>query len=304
MFSETNYLADDRWTFFSVDVELTSHCGQNCLFCPRESLSRPAGFMAVAFFAKLAPQLAEFGSRITFCGMGNPLLHADLAEFGALCSEYRLNYGLTIQAPALTAANVDKILQFRPAFIEVSLPTIDPALFAKIYPEQKLENSMAGLHNLVSRRGSKRGISINSVVVAADSIPVEKTLEFWQNEGFNCRILPCHSRGGNLQRADLLKSSARRVERCGLFATHSFITWDARLLACCHDLSGATEIADLSAIPIKEAAATKRQMLLNGLNFAICNNCDEPAALRPIPSRNFPESAKAKSRFLKSHCTG
>ncbi|HNX74626.1 MAG TPA: radical SAM protein [Candidatus Rifleibacterium sp.] len=293
---------DKRWAFFTVDFELTNICAQNCLFCPRHGLTRPAGFVSPDLFASLARQLAAAGSRLTFCGMGNPLLHPALEEIAAICHEHGLYYGLTVQAPALDLHGLAQIALLRPAFIEISFPTTDPALFSKIYPGQSMQDAIEGLHNLARQRNGTRGMVINAVTVATEAASHVEISRFWQTEGFECRIQLCHSRGGNLLNTELVNAVARPVNSCGLFATHAFITWQGHLLACCHDLSGITQVADLTEITVTEAATRKLAILEHGMPFSICRNCDEPAASRPIPDRPFPESAKARSRFLKNHC--
>ena len=291
---------DPRWPLLTVDVELTNICGQNCLFCPREAITRPQGFMAYALFEKLIRQLAAAGSRVIFCGMGNPLLHPDIAEIGSLCRSLPLNYGLTVQAPALDAVGLEKIARLQPAFIEVSFPVVDENEFAVIFPGQKMADSLSGLHNLVGQRGSNRGITINAVMTAGSKVSDTRIKEFWAGHGLPCRVHPCHSRGGNLEKAELLLSKPRPVKACGLFATHSFISWEGNLLACCHDLENSTIVSNLNSTLLLEAAARKVAILQSGsMPFKICQSCDEPAAGRPIPDRPFPASIKARSRFLK-----
>ena len=293
---------DERWAFFTVDFQLTNVCGQNCLFCPRDRLTRPAGFLETAVFATIAPQLAELGSRVTFCGMGNPLLHPDLNGIATICQAAGLHYGLTIQAPALTDAGLQKLAVLQPAFVEISFPTLSQDLFPRLYPDQNIEDSLAGLHNLVRMRNGNRGLVINVIKVAGETMADAEITTRWKELGFECRLQQCHSRGGNLIAPELINSTPRPVEKCGLFSTHSFITWQGRLLACCHDLRAETQIADLTCIRVNAAARQKMDILATGMPFALCGSCDEPAAGRPVPDRPFPASPKARSRYLKNLC--
>ena len=291
---------DERWAFFTVDIELTNICEQNCRFCPRQRITRPAGFIAPDLLAKIMRQLARSGSRVTFCGMGNPLLHPQWSEIARICRASSLKYGLTIQAPALDRRNIERISELAPSFIEVSFPTIDREHFSRIYPGQELNNSLTGLQSLIEARGSTRGISVVAITTADEPLSSEKTADYWGTREISLRQQLCHSRGGNLVKGSLTKT--RAIEKCGLFATHSFITWQGRLLSCCHDLTGSTEIADLKLISLNDAAKAKIEILQNGMPWALCAHCDEPAATRPLPDRGYPESEKARSRFLKRLC--
>lgn len=290
---------DARWPFFTVDIELTNHCTQNCLFCPREKITRPKGFIEIPLLQNLISQLAEIRSRITFCGMGNPLLHQKLRQIGQICRASAIKYGITIQAPALDLHGINRLFDLEPHFIEISLPTIDAQLFTRLYPGQLLETCLQNIANLVDRRGSSRGISIVSVYTGEESLSPEEIEGFWASRGLICRIMQCHSRGGNFSEKDILTASAVKVVQCGLFAAHSFITWQGQLLACCHDLTGGTAIADLNLVTIKNAGLQKMAIINQTMPWQICARCDEPAAQRPLPDRPFPESDKARSRFLK-----
>jgi len=291
---------DKRWPFFTVDIELTNICEQNCRFCPRERLTRPAGFIDTQLLQNIVRQLGAIGSRVNFCGMGTPLRHPQWTEICAICHASKVKYGMTIQAPALTEANVAKICELEPSFIEVSFPSIDSGHFARIYPGENFANSLSSLSRLIAARGSSRGISITAVRTADDPAEPAETLAFWQQQGLPVRIQQCHSRGGNLH--GQATTEPRRIASCGLFATHSFITWQGILLACCHDLTGATAIADLRQLSLDEAAAAKIEILQQPMPWSICANCDEPAAIRPLPDRPFPATEKARSRYLKRLC--
>ncbi|OGK09550.1 MAG: hypothetical protein A2W80_08205 [Candidatus Riflebacteria bacterium GWC2_50_8] len=291
---------DKRWPFFTVDLELTNICEQNCSFCPREKITRPSGFIDMQLLADILRQLAAMGSRVTFCGMGNPMLHPQWHEISDICHNSGLKYGLTIQAPALDAQNIARISMLAPSFIEISFPTIDSGHFSQIYPGQDIELCLRALDDLVSMRGSARGISVIAVRTADEPVSAEATSVFWQNRGLSLRQQQCHSRGSNLTKNVVTRR--RAIEACGLFATHSFITWQGRLLACCHDLNGASEIADLNQVLLTEAAQTKIEILQHGMPWPLCSKCDEPAATRPLPDRAYPETAKAQSRYLKRLC--
>jgi hypothetical protein len=256
--------------------------------------------MDIALWHTLASQLSQTGSRITFCGMGTPLLHPQLEEIAAISSEFNLRYGLTIQAPALTDENLHRIALLRPAFIEVSFPTLDPAVFSTIFPGEDLQMSITGVRRLIEARNSAREITITAVVTAAEKMTETEIKNYWNTFTLNCRVFKCHSRGGNLKDVEMLNSEPMSRSRCGLFATHSFVTWEGMLLACCHDLTGATAIADLNKTSVIEAGMKKLQIANAALPWEICRNCDEPAADRSIPDRNYPDSAKAKSRYLRN----
>ncbi|GAB4272581.1 MAG: hypothetical protein Kow0029_11340 [Candidatus Rifleibacteriota bacterium] len=292
---------DWRWTFFTVDLELTNLCRHKCVFCPREKISRPKGFIDVVFAKKLIAELGEIGSRITFCGMGDPLLHPELGEIAKYCRSINgLSFGITVQASSLDAENRKRLVEARPGFIEISFPTTDKNLFSELIPGSDYKVCLDNIVRLIEEKGDCRGISIIAVSTGKETISSQKTIEFWADMGLHCRVSSCHSRGGNFNKATLLTAEAQKREFCGLFALHAFISWEGKLLACCHDLSGATAIADLKSDAIQNTGYRKVSILNKKMPFKICSGCDEPAANRVVPERPFPESAGARRRVLKA----
>lgn len=293
-------IADWRWPFFTVDIELTNHCRQNCLFCPREKLTRPAGFIEFEVLQSIVRKLAEIGSRITFCGMGNPLLHPDFSLIAEFCRSINgLSFGYTVQAPALNSANRKLISDARPGFIEISFPTFDPGLFEQIFPGCDFAESLDFVMKLRAENPQMRGLTVIAIKTEQETRSEDEITGFWHSKGFDCRLTLCHSRGGNLTKENLISTRCIAPDNCGLFATHSFVTWQGELLACCHDLTGETKIADLKSSTICAAGQKKLAILNDKMPFEICKICDEPAAFRALPDRDYPESSGARRRFMK-----
>jgi MoaA/NifB/PqqE/SkfB family radical SAM enzyme len=59
-----------------IDVEATNHCNMKCLFCVRQQMSRPKGFMDIRLFREICKQAKRYGAQgIRFSRWGEPLLH-------------------------------------------------------------------------------------------------------------------------------------------------------------------------------------------------------------------------------------
>lgn len=232
--------------------------------------------------------------------MGTPLLHPDFPEIMQFCRDLDgLSFGLTIQAPALDEKARLMLYQARPGFIEISMPTIAAPVFSEIFPGADFETSMEQIMKLAAHQPELRGISISAVKTAIDPSTDEEISNFWNERNLPCRIFKCHSRGGNLGRKDLCLATEADNRFCGLFATHSFITWQGKLLACCHDLTGATQSADLAEQTLAEAGWQKAQILEQGMPYSLCRHCDEAAARRIIPDGEYPLGAGGRRKWRK-----
>ena len=61
-----------------VNIELTNHCNQRCVLCPRQGFTRPLGFMARPVFERVTEECAAHGTRLWLHFLGESLLHRDL----------------------------------------------------------------------------------------------------------------------------------------------------------------------------------------------------------------------------------
>ena len=118
----------------------------------------------------------------------------------------------------------------------------------------------------------------------------------------SCNVTACHGRGGNLGESDIYKhqSIGLESERCGLFQFHTFITWEGDVLACCHDLDGATSIGNLVNDDVTIIAERKREVLKNSMPFTVCQQCDEPLRRCPPTQDTIPKNRKERTRFFRS----
>jgi hypothetical protein len=112
----------------------------------------------------------------------------------------------------------------------------------------------------------------------------------------------CHGRGGNLRNSDVykLKSFGLDSGRCGLFQFHTFVTWEAEVLACCHDLTGATRIGNLIDDDVSVIAERKQNILKSSMPFPVCRQCDELLRRCPPPHGPPPKSRKERIEFFRS----
>ena len=63
-----------------ISVEVTNHCNQRCVLCPRQDFTRPLGFMDEALFERVARDCAPHGTRLWLHFLGEPLLHRGLVR--------------------------------------------------------------------------------------------------------------------------------------------------------------------------------------------------------------------------------
>ncbi len=111
-----------------------------------------------------------------------------------------------------------------------------------------------------------------------------------------------HGRGGNLKNSDIYEPKILGLisGRCGLFQFHTFVTWEAEVLACCHDLTGTTSIGNLIDDDVSVIAERKQSILKRSMPFHVCQKCDEPLKRCHPPQGQPPKNRKERTRFFRS----
>ena len=291
------------WSFLSVDLELTNLCENLCALCPREALVRPAGFMDPRTFSGIARVLGEQKSLVSLSGMGDPLLHADLLDF---CRELRrrgADVSVLMNARSLARyADPESLVLAGPNSIAVSFPSSRKEVFHRLCPGVSFEEALDAARTLIRFARGRVLVRISGIRTRINSDEVKEFVRFWKAEGVQADLADCHGRGGNLVAPDLYMPRDRGLPsaRCGLFAFHTFLTWQGDVLACCHDLAGETRLGNLLEEGPQEIGNQKAEVMREGRMFKLCSHCDEPLRHCAVPSGPRPMNRKARRRFFRS----
>ncbi|MBU1567813.1 MAG: radical SAM protein [Proteobacteria bacterium] len=287
---------DCKWTFLSADVELTNLCSENCAMCPRDHLQRPQGIMSQNVFSKVLEVLVGFDSRITFSGFGNPTLHPLWHSCVKQARAAGLPAGLVLHPSTLTSEVLQLLVRHPPSHLEISFPSIDPALFSRLCPRSDYTEAVRRVVEL-------RRLNITPMVCVG--LQTDGSLKsaghyrsFWKAYGVRTRFFPCHSRGGNLQDRSWVRATPSQSQSCGLLAIHAFVAWNGDLLACCHDLTGETRIGNLCTDEPMLLAQQKSSFAEAGPPWALCQACDEFRKNWPLPEGACPRDPAERGRQL------
>ena len=284
-----------EWSFFSLDVELTNHCRENCLMCPRHGLSRPQGVMGEEVFARVLALAKRFVSRVTFSGFGNPLLHPHWGEYLDRVRAAGLPAGMVLHAGALDDAAIAGLQAHPPSHLEISFPSVDPRQFARLCPN-------SDYHLALERVEALHRCQVAPLVMVGLATPGSpdsgKTYRaFWRERGLRGRVFPCHSRGGHLRQRGLLTAKPVASLSCGLLGLHGFIAWNGEVLACCHDLGGLTAFGSVLRDAPEELARRKASHAA-APPWEMCRSCDEFRKAWPLPTGPCPQDPGERGRYL------
>jgi len=258
--------------------------------------------MSENVFWTVSDKLISEGSLITFSGMGDPLLHPNVFEWIFDIRKKGGDAGIVINPASLNKQISPKLIEAEPNSITLSFPSIRKEVFERLCPNVSYDNALKWTLELIDLARENVGFRITGIITNINSGEREEFIRFWNELGVSSSMTVCHGRGGNLRTQEIYERQSFGLNsgRCSLFQFHTFVTWEGEVLACCHDLIGATRIGSLSNDDVSVINEQKRKALINFMPFPLCKQCDEPLRLYPPPQGSPPESRKERIRFFRS----
>ncbi len=171
---------------------ITSNCQYSCLYCDSEGYSK-TNELSVEEITKLCKILAEIleVTRIKFTG-GEPMCREEIVEIIKNVSDLHLYKDISMTTNGLLL--VEKAEQLHKAGlnrINVSLASLNPKVYKKIYGSDTLEKVLEGL-----QRAKKVGfnpIKVNFVVMKVSTDhELEDMINFCAENGFILQIIELH----------------------------------------------------------------------------------------------------------------
>ena len=290
------------WAFVSVDMELTNRCSTDCLMCPREAITRPEGLMSECIFKAVSEKLIGEGSLITFSGMGDPLSHPNVFEWICDIRKKGVDVGIVINPASLNKEISQKLVGSDPNSITLSFPSLRKSVFEKLCPKVSYDDAFKRTLELIDLARGNVDLRVTGIITGINTGEQEEYVSFWKERGVGSGMTVCHGRGGNLRVPGVYELQSFGLESgiCSLFQFHTFVTWEGEVLACCHDLAGATRIGSLANDDVFVIAERKRKVLKNSMPFPVCGQCDEPLRQCQFPQGLLPEGRKERNRFFSS----
>jgi hypothetical protein len=272
-------------TLGSLDLEVAGACNAECIFCPREPLKsgRGVGIMSSDVFAAVVDRFAPYARFVGFAGIGEPTLHKDLPALVSAFSRRNIRTALVTNGSLLTDELIASLLEAGIGSMQVSFNGLDRASYEEHMVGLEFGLTLRRVERLVELARDRVPLYISAVATERNQAALAGFVEHWRARGVPAEVVPCHSRGGTV-----IGLSPRRAAptpeapRCGLFNTRAFVSWDGRVLACCHDVDGKSEIGHVTVDSAETLIARKLEVMRGSEWFPVCAGCDEPARLQQL----------------------
>jgi hypothetical protein len=272
------------YTIGQLDLEIAGACNAECTFCPREPLKtgRGVGLMRAETFHALLERLGPYLRFVGFAGIGEPTLHRQLPEFVRALTSRGINTALVTNGSLLGDELIGALLDAGVGAIQVSFNGLDKRSYEEHMVGLDFEATLARVERLVTLTRGRVPLYLSAVETAHNGAALAGFVEHWRARGVAAEIVPCHSRGGTIVPLRRNAEAAELGLRCALFASRAFVSWDGRVLACCHDVDGGSELGRVTSDSAETIIARKLDVMRGSEWFRICGGCDEPARLFPV----------------------
>jgi uncharacterized Fe-S cluster-containing radical SAM superfamily enzyme len=256
--------------------------------------------MSESVFKAVAEKLIDEGSLITFSGMGDQLSHPNVFEWIYDIRKKGVDVGIVINPASLNKEISQKLVESGPNSITLSFPSLRKSVFEKLCPNVSYDEAFKRTLELIDLAGGNVGLKVTGIITGINSGEREEYVSFWKEQGVGSGMTVCHGRGGNLRVSGVYEPQSFGLESgiCSLFQFHTFVTWEGEVLACCHDLTGATRIGSLVNDDVPVIAERKRETIKDAMPFLACGQCDEPLRQCQSPQGLPPEGRKERNRFF------
>ncbi len=288
---EMNY----KSVLFSIDLEISNVCINSCTICPRDRLLREKGFMKRKTLNTLINALTGFNPIITISGMGDPLEHRDYLGLIDVLKRNGFATGIVVNIASILRMDnlkLQNLLDSGLNQITISIPSMRREVLKKILPGVESEIIYDKIKNIAEKCRGNVGLRVSGILTEKNRDEKDDFKRFFADLNIPVWTSPIHSRGGNLTESELYKrKEIKQNSICRLFLFHTFITINGDVLACCHDLTGETNIGNISE-GFMEILGRKNKIINRQPYFNLCNSCDEPLRFIKLPDNYQNMSAK------------
>jgi MoaA/NifB/PqqE/SkfB family radical SAM enzyme len=282
-----------------LDLEITSLCNADCVFCPRDKLVRTNRFMSLDTVAKIAASLQ--GSRsptVVLCGIGESTLHPELTRIITMLSGAGANVCMTTNGWTLSPAYVDSLVAAGLSELNVSLNAATAATHQHIM-RLKHFDAICSACEEIARLRSHRWPSLKfhvSFVITSDNI--EEVQEFvgrWRPTDVSMVWLHrLTNRAGHLAAhcspvdiesvastyaddpkvlVDMFPGTTAISNLCHIVKQIDFISVDGDMLLCAQDYSREHAFGNIACEDLNTLHHNKLLRHLRGQTAATCSRC-------------------------------
>lgn len=270
-----------------VMIEATNCCNNKCFFCGSTVSKRKRGFIEPNLMFRLIEEAYKYGARkISFHGMGEPLLCKELADYVELAKRIGYNYiYLDTNGILATPDKIESVLDAGLDSLKFSIHATTPETYQKITQNDVYNiifNNFVNVHNYIKRQNIKcKLISYfaENTINTHEKNAFKKIYEKYSDEVW---IHPIHNGSGVMESNEKYAVIENIVTMNTLPCKdlqRMIINWEGHAIACCTDWTGSliygdANMDDLNDIWNNENIIKIRQQHQNYMTLSeVCKKC-------------------------------
>ncbi|MFC2074854.1 radical SAM protein [Bdellovibrionota bacterium] len=262
-----------------LNIEVTNICPLPCHDDDRDRQHRPLGLMSLPTFRAVINQSIHAGVKsVDIGGAGEPLLHPRLGDFISYLSRHTQDVTTRLVSNGLLLSP-SLFKQFKKEGLSSVVVILSPQHLPLSQPNSGSEKArlLDNLATIGKESADLQIIHANQAWSTEEKLSVRK---FWAqrgipNVGFSHR-LAC---GVVLRSPD---KKGHRPPSCNLYSHQHYVSWDGKLLSCCHDRSGETENGNFTRDNLRNLIEKKTRIIERQYFYSICYSCQDE---RRFPKR-------------------
>jgi wyosine [tRNA(Phe)-imidazoG37] synthetase (radical SAM superfamily) len=267
----------------TIDIELSGLCNANCVFCPRERMTRERTVLSPLLFERVLHEINEIHPEgpkaIFFSGLGEPLINKNLCRFAEYANiQFPDAFIILVSNGSLLNRKMCDAILASPIYaLSCSMQSIYKERYEAYMPGARFETVMRCLKYLAEKRW-ETGFQLTVTYVRMDQTDeeIQEYNEFWHSLKVQTAELELHNRGGFL---DLAKTAEPcYVKRCLLFEQRLFVAANGDVLACCQDLDGRSKLGTLGIDSLNSILERKKARIVGKRFFQMCEPCNDKNA--------------------------
>jgi hypothetical protein len=275
-----------------IDIEVTSGCDADCIMCPRRSMRRAPGPMAMPLFEAIVDEAVSLGVRdLCLNGYGEIATLRNYRDYLGYIRRRSSTIRILVNTNGmrltedLAAAFIDHGVDI----VNIAIDGATAATYESIRRHLKLDVVEANVKRFVAMRnasGKKRPyIMVNMIHMPENAHEADAFIAKWTGIPDYAGLAGVVSRGGSI---DVPRPKADWASTpCFLLWRQMPILSDGTVAMCCDDWDGTSDLGNVATAGIKAIWSSPaherfRRIHLEGRaeELALCRGCQSP---RPSP---------------------
>jgi len=282
-----------------VGIEPTNNCNLDCVFCPRQEMTRQIGDMNQELFERIADDLAGKAEFIWLQDYGEPFLNKNIFNLIRIANDRGLRTGISTNGTVMTDRVVDGIFESGLDYIIFAFDGATKETYEKVRLGANFDHVSANIRRFLRRKnelGARIFTVVQCICMEQTRAEIKAFVRLWRVRGVNGIRIRQLTYSGTTESPGRHGSNGDAVGRfrndpgrrpCYWLWSNPHIKQDGTVVPCCQDVNGDLAIGNvkdesLGSIWNGEKMQRLRQMHIDGrqAEIPLCKSCNmyQPSA--------------------------